>query len=139
MTHGSVRREIEELHECFEGWFNGTLESLDRVERTLDEDFLFVSPGAAIVPRAQLMSGLAAGRAGQSMRIRVEQVQVRWTRGDLVAATYEEWHVHDSYTTKRQSSIVMQVDASAPGGYRWLSVHETWLQPPPNRDVTSQA
>ena len=79
----------------------------------------------------RLLAGLREGRGAHSFTIGIENVQVRWQRGNLLAASYEEWHFHSDYTTTRQSSVVMERDDQAAGGWRWLSVHETWITPPP--------
>lgn len=131
MIRDLVADEVEALHAEFERWFHGTADSLDRVERALAHDFLFVAPSGAVVPRAELLAGLLDARGARPLSIRIENVEVKWQRGDVVAATYEEWQSQAGHTIGRQSSVVMERDDAAPGKFRWLSVHETWLVPPP--------
>jgi len=130
MLDDLVADEIKVLHLEFERWFHGQSGSLKRVEQALADDFLFVAPNGSVVPRADLLAGLRDGHGAHSFSIEIENVGVRWQRGDLVAATYEEWHIHDDQTTTRRSSVVMERDDGAPGGWRWVSVHETWITPP---------
>jgi hypothetical protein len=104
---------------------------LARVEAALGADFTIVPPRGCIVPRAELMAGLEQERGTRQIRIRVENVEVRWQARDAVLATYEEWHEHATYTTTRLSTVLFSIDDTAPGGLRWQHVHETWIQPPP--------
>ena len=127
----AVAQEIIALHHEFERWFHGQSDSLSRVEQSLADDFLFVAPNGAVVDRADLIAGLRNGHGQHGFGIRVENVTLRWRRGDVVAASYEEWHTHADYTTTRQSTAVMEHASEAPGGFTWLAVHETWVTPPP--------
>ena len=49
--------EIEELHVEFERWFRGEIDSLDRVEQALADDFTMVPPGGVTVARPDLIMG----------------------------------------------------------------------------------
>lgn len=126
-----VTHEIVALHVEFEQWFRGDLENLNRVDVVLAEDFLFVSPRGDVVDRSAVLDGLRSGRGSRELQIRVENPTVRWHSGDVIVATYEEWHVHPDYTTSRLSTAVLTLDETAPGGLVWRHVHETWMTPPP--------
>lgn len=127
----AVTEEIEALHREFEDWFHDRSESLDRVDRSLSADFLFIPPAGAVIPRPELLDGLRAARGTAAYRIGIEDVDVHWRRGALLGASYVEVHRHDDYTTRRRSSAVFERDDAPPAGLRWLAVHETWLEPPP--------
>lgn len=131
-----VEREVVDLHVEFERWFDGTSPSLDRVDASLAPEFLFVGTSGSIVPRSDVLGFLRSARKQQPVAIRIENVQLAWQRGDLVCATYEEWQTRDSLSTARRSSCVLEVDDAAPGGLRWLSVHETWIDAPPISQTT---
>lgn len=128
-----VRAEIIELHVEFERWFRGESDSPARIEASIPEEFTFITPQGDVVDGVTLRKNMRAGRGARQLRIRIENVVVRWSEGDVVIATYEEWHDHDDYTTARQSTVVFAVDDSAPGGLLWRHVHETWKIPPPKR------
>lgn len=126
-----VTREIATLHEAFEAWFRGDLNTLDPVEQVLSDDFLLISPRGDAVPYPELIEGLQRARGTRDMRIRIENPTVRWRAGHAVLATYEEWHDHADYTTGRQSTVLFCIEESTPGGLLWRHVHETWITPPP--------
>ncbi len=136
ITAAEVEAEVHTLHVVFQQWFRGELDSLTRVEDALADDFLFISTSGAVVPRAALMAGIEAAAGSRSapaeFSIEVADVSVAWRHSDVVAATYKEIQHVDGHTTSRQSSVTFAVDSSAPAGLRWLSVHETWLEPPPS-------
>lgn len=130
-----VAAEIQALHTEFEQWFYGRSESLARVEDALAHDFMFVATTGSVIPRATLMDGIRAGRGSHSgpdsFSIDVADVKIGWRRGDLISATYQEIQHFPAFTTSRRSTAVFAVDPTASGGLRWLSVHETWIEPPP--------
>lgn len=127
MTLDDVTQEIVDLHVEFERWLGGTSTSLDRVEASLAPDFLFVGTDGAVVSRDVVLDRLRAGAGHVPVEIWIERVNVRWERGDLLCATYEEWQRHDDVTTSRMSSVVFERDQRR--RLIWLSVHETWLNP----------
>jgi hypothetical protein len=43
--------------------------------------------------------------------------------------TYREWQTRDGVTTCRFSTAFFVAAATAPLGWRWRHVHETWLTP----------
>ncbi len=127
-----VTDEVVALHVDFERWFAGSLPTLERVEAVLGDEFFFVGPTGTAVDRTGVLGFIGAAKGAQQVSIRIENVAIRWHRGDLVGASYEEWQTERSAggsetTTGRLSSAVFEVEPSLPGGLRWLSVHETWL------------
>ncbi len=135
---GSVRwsegcvAEIHELHQFFQDWFSGSLaaddSSFDRFANALAEDFSIVSPEGTRRDRAELLPGLrSAHGTDPGTRIWIENAQLRWQRGAVALATYEEWQERGGQTTARRSSAVFEPAAEAPGGVRWIHVHEVWL------------
>lgn len=128
----AVAHEVVALHVEFEQWFRGDLDNLARVEAVLADDFTFVSPRGGLIDRVAVLGGLRSGRASRELKIRVENPVVRWQAGDVVVATYEEWHEHPDYSTTRLSTAVFSRDDAAPNGLIWRHVHETWITPPPN-------
>jgi hypothetical protein len=129
------RREIDALHEFFEGWFNGRIDNSEaefsRFEGALAPDFTMVTPGAELVQRAALLASLRAAHGSRSarerFRILIQATAGRALSAELAHFTYEEWHESADGQRGRLSSVLFEADASAPGGVRWLFVHETWL------------
>lgn len=131
-----VEREVRELHRFFEQWFRAelpdTAEAYGRFADAMDESFVIVTPGGASLERAELLAGLrsAHGSHGESTGrydIRVENVSAREVGEGTWLVRYEEWQEEGDEVKGRQSSAVLVEDSGAPGGFRWLHVHETWL------------
>lgn len=131
-----VEREVRELHRFFEQWFRAEVPNTDeaygRFASALDGEFVIVPPSGASVPHAELLKGLRAAYGSQRDRaeeyaIRVENVSAREVAEGTWLVRYEEWQDEGSESKGRQSSAVLAEDDQAPGGFRWLHVHETWL------------
>ena len=132
-------KEVEELHQFFQDWFNGVLpaseQAFARVQAALAEDFEIVGPDGRHTQRAQLLPALRAARPAkarpssqQALKIRVKKVHARKLGSDLWLVSYEEWHERGQERKGRTSTAILQVSATAPGGFLWQHVHETWLK-----------
>ena len=99
-----ITREITELHDDFEQWMRGNLESLDRVDAALAPDFLFVGTTASVIPRAGVLQFLRAGRGQTQITMRIDDVELHWQRDALSCATYIEVQEVDGVVTRRRSS-----------------------------------
>jgi hypothetical protein len=126
-----VAAEIEALHVEFERWFAGSIDDFDRIRSSTAADFTLVTPGGDIIENAELLAGLLDSHGSRQIRIRIENVVVRWNSESGILATYEEWQDHAHYTAARQSTVLFSSDQAAPSGLLWRHVHETWKVPPP--------
>jgi hypothetical protein len=112
-----VRLEIEELHEFFVGWFNGSLP-----ESAFETDFM--------LGLDDLVPAIRDGYASNpNFRIEIREVQVHWTSDDYVMATYEEWQRNALASTPPDNARVATVLFKGPEPLKWLHIHETWLPP----------
>jgi hypothetical protein len=123
--------EVHALHEAFEDWFTGrsTADDFARIEQALDVDFAMVTPSGALTNRAALIDALRAAHASlqpDALRMRVSDLDVLRLHDDLRLVRYVEHH-EGARACRRRSSAIFRRDLDAPGGVRWLSVHETWL------------
>ena len=129
------RREIVELHQFFEDWFNGALPDEDaayaRFADVLAESFVIVGPEGIPGERAPLLEGLrkAHGRSkqGGTSRIWIEDIVLHHAEGDLAFLRYIEWQNLAGKLRGRQSSVLFREREGMPNGLEWLHVHETWV------------
>ncbi len=133
----ACQNEIDELHRCFDDWFNGrtsrTPEAFGRIESVLGEAFVIVMPQGRKVERTPLLKGLYdAHTARADIRIWIENVRVVAEDDALVVAEYEEWQEEGGVITSRHSIVVFQRNADLPNGLEWLRVHETWFDGTPS-------
>lgn len=132
----SVAREIADLHRFFQDWFRGEIPETDeafaRFDRALAPGFVIVSPDGAALDRATIIEAVRRGYGrDKSARVWVEGARVVHNVGDAVVATYVEWQsLAGADPRARISTAVFEPDRDAPGGLRWIHVHETWLPQP---------
>jgi hypothetical protein len=120
--------EVEELHDVFEAYFLGTLNSLDRVDVALAPDFTIVSPDGAESSRSDTMQALRAGHGHTtSLAITVTEPVLLLEESDTVIGRYVENHALKDRTNHRISTVVFSRDDGAPNGLLWRRVHETWM------------
>ncbi|MCP4362490.1 MAG: GNAT family N-acetyltransferase [Chloroflexi bacterium] len=127
-------KEIVELHQFFQDWYNGELDSTEahfaRVSRALAPGFSIIFPDGRAMPRQPLLEMLRAAHGQRAhFRIWIENVQRRHQTGVLAVYTYEEWQQTDpdSAPTARLSTVVFRQNPESQNGLVWLHVHETWL------------
>jgi hypothetical protein len=124
----SWQDEIKELHDVFEAYFLGTIETLDRVEQVLADDFTIVGPDGIESTRAMTIQALRAahGHIG-TLAIKVTDAALVVENGDILVARYVENHHLADRTNRRLSTVVFTRLDTAPNGLEWRRVHETWL------------
>ena len=118
--------EIEAVHDFFDAWFRGELDdaAFDRFADALDDDFHIVGPNGRRMDRSRTLDLVRAGKASGHRAITVRNIALLWHHGDVIAMGYEDWQGERG----RLSSAVFRDDRQAPGGLRWMLVHETWLE-----------
>lgn len=128
----ACRQEIASLHRFFTAWLRGELPDTDgawaRVEEVLAPAFVLVTPEGRRWERAMLLEDLRrAHGARPDLTIHVRRFTGRTVAAGTVLATYEEWQHEKAADRGRISTALFAEDRGAPGGVRWLHVHETWL------------
>ncbi len=127
--------EVEALHRFFTQWFRGSMdagsEGFSRLPETLDQAFELIYPSGEHLGRDELVAALkelygSQARTEPPFAIRIENARARALGPGLVLVTYEEHQAWDGVENCRISSAILAEDAGAPGGFRWLHVHETW-------------
>lgn len=131
MTRDAVVHEIERLHEFFEDWFSGVKSrSIVEFADSLDEAFFIVSPGGDVSDKAQIVEAVENHRGAWPIEIQIENVHIRREDGELLIGTYEEHQSRATQSAVMVSTVGLAADATRPGGFRWLFVHESWLIAP---------
>ena len=122
------RREIEELHDVFQRYFLGTIDSLDRVEVALAPEFSIVGPTGVESSRRETMRALLAGHGHTAeLVITITDPELLAETSDTIVARYVENHLLARRSNHRVTTVVFAKDAKAPNGVRWLRAHETWI------------
>ncbi|MBK7973679.1 MAG: hypothetical protein IPK07_10535 [Deltaproteobacteria bacterium] len=129
-------REVLEIHQLIEDWFNGTLPktetALARFTSVMEPELSVVMPAGRVVDRGGLIARLFElhGWWEDSVppgRIRIEGLRCEARSADLAVATYEEWQHYRDVVRGRVATAILRVRAGAPNGLAWLRLHETWL------------
>jgi hypothetical protein len=123
--------EIERLHRFFEDWYAGVGDrSIGEFADSLDEAFYIVSPAGDVSDKASIVGTVdgLGGTGDVEIRIRNVDLRLRHASGIRIV-TYEEHQRRSSDAVAMISSVGLLPDAARPGGFAWLFVHETYLQP----------
>ena len=133
----NCEKEVLELHQFFQEWFNGTLENteaaFERFDSVMADDFEIINPEGQKSSRAGIIARLQAAHGFQAnatppMRIWIENLHSRPLPGGDQLVTYEEWQETGGITRGRLSSALFSSSADTPNGVQWHHVHETWLR-----------
>jgi hypothetical protein len=131
VTESGFSDEVLRLHAFFEDWFAGTGDrSLSEFADSLDAGFFLVSPTGRILGRREIIDRIASAFGTGSVEIRIEQPILRHDDA-IVIGSYQEHQRRDDARTARITTVAMRRSEDAPGGWSWLSVHETWMPDEP--------
>jgi hypothetical protein len=129
--HDRVRREIEELHHFFVGWFSGALPEDafgDGFLRRFDPDFVLIPPAGVTLRLEDIAASVRQGHASNpDFRIAIRNVRIRREFGRHLLATYEEWQRNALASTPPENARVATVLFEKSEPLRWLHIHETSL------------
>jgi hypothetical protein len=132
----SFAQEVERLHRFFEDWFAGhTTSGFEDFDGAMAPTFHLVPPDGRIRERSELVSTVRAAVGSGAVTIEIRNPTVRYDDGSTVIGTYEEHQVRGDRASARQSTVMMLRDPGTPGGWGWLAVHETWIDPVEDRGV----
>jgi len=124
----SFADEVSRVHDFFNDWYAGRGErSFSEFSHAMHPDFVLVTPSADVIERDDVVEMIRSDRGTDSAVVATEHHVVHHS-GDVTVGTYVEITMRGDETLHRVSTAVMQRDSSAPGGWLWLSVHETWIE-----------
>jgi hypothetical protein len=125
-TEESVCAEVVRLHRFFEAWYDGEVGlTIEEFAGAMDPLFTIVDPDGRILGRDAIVATVRDGFGKGGAGITVEKFDVR-IRDGYAVCRYSEVHASGSESTTRVSTAVMEPEDGSPGGFRWISVHETW-------------
>jgi len=123
-----VQREIVRVHDFFSAWSEGDEErTLSEIEDCLDEHFYLVSPDGEVRAKTETVGYIAEMRNRAPLKLTIRNVRIKHVVVDLLVAVYEEHQSTAAGERVYVSTVGMMPDGRAPGGYRWLFVHEAQL------------
>ncbi len=128
-------KEVEELHEFFQAWFNGNVDQTSgqysRFSDVLHADFLIIAPSGMQTDRTQLTGSLYMMHGKRpNLKIWIKNPVFRLLSKTTAMVTYEEWQQEkeESPPQGRISTALFETYLSLPNAVSWLYVHETALQ-----------
>lgn len=134
----NCKKEIIELHNFFEDWFNARLsdneESFSRLKDALSPEFVMITPNGRKVDRNSLLSNLKSMngyylKENQPNSIWIEHMSDEWVNDRFCLMNYEEWQGNKDRTEGkgRISSALFEKHEETPNEVRWVYLHETWI------------
>jgi hypothetical protein len=128
MDHPAIA-EVVRQHVVIEQWLSGTDRAgFDSFVAALADEFEIVTPDGETVRKPELVEGFgAAFGASPGVKIEAKSARVLAETDGLVVVHYEEWQSECEQPNQRVSTAVFAPRDSAPLGWSWLALHETWL------------
>ncbi len=121
-----IVQEIQRLHTFFDDWFAGRPgRAIEEFSEALDDDFTIVGPHGSRMTATEVVSAVERRFGASEVAIAVENFDVRRV-GDVYVCHYDELQDIAGEQTRRLSTAVLVSDDTAPGGLRWIVVHETF-------------
>lgn len=131
MSRDAVQGEVERQHRFFEDWFNGVEGSaIDELADSLDDEFFIVSPNGTISDRSTIVKMVEEHWGSEPVDIHIENVELKRDDPGLLIATYKEYQNRGAESAVIASTVGLVADSTKPGGFRWIFVHESWIQSP---------
>lgn len=126
------QQEAVEFHRVLEAWLRGdgprSSDASSRLERAFAPDCKLFAPGGVVEEKSVLMARLFQAHGSKpDMEISIENFAPVWSRDDVALVSYIEWRKSGGQRTGRYATVLFRAEADAPGGVRWLHIHETWL------------
>jgi hypothetical protein len=120
--------EIADLHGFFDDWFAGRAgRNISEFADRLDPGFTIVNPHGEVVGKEALVGVFQQRFGAYAVAITTSGATLAMTEPVLLG-TYEEHRRTGDEMTRLIATVAMVVDEQTPTGYRWLSVHETWIE-----------
>ena len=123
-------REIVELHQFFEDWFNGRCDEagFGRLERALAPGMTFITTAGKLIPRNDLLDAVRDSYGKRpGLTIITRGHVLRFRTGGILLATYREVQEEAGGTTERLTSVILRETEESGNGLEWVHVHETWI------------
>lgn len=123
--------EVVRLHDFFVEWFEGsTSDGFAAFDDAMGSDFYLVTPDGTLRSRMDIVEAVRSAGGSGPVAIWIEAPAVHSVSGDVIVGTYEEHQRREDMQSSRRSTAVLRRDRAAPAGWTWLTVHETWIEPP---------
>ena len=128
MEHSAIDEVIRQ-HVVIEQWLSGADDAgFDTFVAALGDEFEIVTPDGETVSKAALVEGFAgAFGASPGLTIEVRDARAIVTSEEVVVVRYEEWQSACEHPNQRVSTAVFTPRDSAPLGWAWIALHESWL------------
>lgn len=130
MTH-PTHAIVDDVHQLLEGWLARGEGDIERLADGLDPNYTIANPDGTITTASSVVANLTPAR-GQApgLTFVIKDFEIVAESGDVCVASYIEAQEMPNGQTERRTLSVFIADNDAPGGYRWLRSHETWINQP---------
>jgi hypothetical protein len=132
ITGTACAREIQQLHNFFQAWLEGSLPATDaafaRFTEATAPGFTLIGPDGSVAGRDETAAWIrTAHGTRRGFKLWTDEHTLRAAGADWALCTYREWQTRDGVTTARISTALLVADSNAPAGLSWMHVHETWM------------
>lgn len=128
----SCNTEVRNFHLFLQQWLRGDVPNLDsefsRIVNTLADEFTLVAPGGTVENKSDLQQRLRQlYGSNNSISISIEDFRPIYESDDFMVIGYVEWRETNARRSGRHATACFRAKDSAPNGWIWTYVHETWV------------
>jgi len=129
LTDHPAVAEVVRQHVAIQSWLSGADASVwDSFVSALDDRFEIVTPDGETVARPALLEGFrGAFGVDPGITIDIRDAHVVAATDAMAVVRYQEWQSHCAVPNRRVSTAALAPDDTAPIGWTWIVLHETWL------------
>ena len=128
----NIEKEIHELHQFFESWYQGKIEnseqSFSRLADVLAAEFALITPDGHVVERKQLLDLMRAEYATKPrIRIWVEDCQLGFSDQNVYLVIYEAHGIDKGRKRISLITAVLRKNHKRENGLEWMHISEVGL------------
>lgn len=129
LTDHPAVAEVIRQHVAIQEWLSGeNAGAWDAFVAALDAGFEIVTPDGETVTKRDLLEGFrAAFGTAPGITIEIRDPHLVAATDAVAVVRYEEWQSRCAIPNRRISTAVLAPDSSAPVGWAWIALQETWL------------
>ena len=133
--NNQIQKEIVQIHQYFENWYNGSCSKDDaefdlNVSNRFCDNFKIVMPDGTLYQKNEILSVIKDGfGTSRDFKIEIKMISAEAIEKDIFLALYEEWHTEPGSNKEgRIAAVILKKNDQCLLGFEWVHCHESPIQ-----------